>query len=405
MPTQLSLFDAPIRAEIPLEEFFEAYYECRSNKRWSTNAMRFEMNYEQELLQLCREVNEGTYRVGRSIAFIVERPVVREIFAADFRDRIIHHLLIRKLNPLFEKVFINDSYACRVGKGTLYGIRRVERFVRQCSQNYTKECYILKLDIQAFFLNINRQMLWQKLSRFVADNYKGDDIEIVQEITQKIILNNPAEGCFRRCSEKQWKKLPSHKSLFHAPDDCGIPIGNLTSQVFANFFMNEFDHFVKHTLGIRYYGRYVDDFVCIHSDVDVLKRLIPQVATFLHERLGLQLHPKKIYLQHYTKGVQYLGAVVKPYRNYISSRTMGNFYSALTRFNNLSKCKVIQSSDKVEFLCCMNSYLGFMRHYSSYRYRVRIVSRLSAQWWACVATTNQCQKFIISEYDGYTPII
>lgn len=399
MSIQLSLFDSPIRAEIPLEEFFDAYYECRNNKRWSTNAMRFEINCEQELLQLWREVNDGTYRVGRSIAFIVERPVIREIFAADFRDRIVHHLLIRKLNPLFERIFINDSYACRMGKGTLYGVRRVERFVRQCSENYTKDCYILKLDIQAFFLNINRKALWKILYSFISDNYKGDDIEVVQEITQKIVLNNPTKGCLRRCADKKWEKLPSHKSLFRAPTDCGIPIGNLTSQVFANFYMNEFDHFIKHTLGIRYYGRYVDDFVCIHRDIDVLKRLIPQITTFLKEHLGLLLHPKKIYLQHYTKGVQYLGAVIKPYRNYVSNRTVGNFYSAIARFNNMSKHRVIQPSDTEAFLCCTNSYLGFMKHYSSYRYRVRIVSYLSAEWWATVATTNQCRKFMISKYE------
>ena len=126
---QLSLFDIP-QPKIELEELFDAYFNCRINKRNTANALAFEIDYENNLVQLCKEINNGTYQIGRSIAFIVNKPVIREIFAADFRDRVIHHLIIGKLNHLFERQFIQDSYSCRLGKGTHFGIQRLNKFIR-----------------------------------------------------------------------------------------------------------------------------------------------------------------------------------------------------------------------------------------------------------------------------------
>jgi len=166
---QLSLFDvvAEPRPIIALSELFEAYFECRSNKRNTLNALAFEVDYETHLLKLCAQINDGSYQPGKSIAFIVNKPVKREIFAADFRDRVVHHWVVSKLNPLFELTFIYDSYACRAGKGTHLGIRRVDRFIRQCSQNYTTDCYVLKLDIKGFFMHIDKTVLFAELQAFI----------------------------------------------------------------------------------------------------------------------------------------------------------------------------------------------------------------------------------------------
>ena len=162
---QLSLFDgvheAPPRIE--LAELFEAYANCRSNKRNSINALAFEVDYEAKLLALCNEINNGSYQPDKSIAFIVTQPVKREIFAADFRDRVVHHLVVGKLNSIFERSFIHDNYACRTGKGAHFGIQRAERFIRRCSHNYTQDCYVLKLDIKGFFMHINKRILIEKL--------------------------------------------------------------------------------------------------------------------------------------------------------------------------------------------------------------------------------------------------
>ena len=150
-----------------LESLFQAYFDCRKNKRNTMNALRFETDYENNLITLCDELNSGTWHAGRSIAFVLDKPVRREIFAADFRDRVVHHWLINQLNPLFEKAFIHDSYASRKGFGMHLGIQRADRFIRQCSHNYQRDCYVLKLDIMSFFIRINRLILWTRLCRFI----------------------------------------------------------------------------------------------------------------------------------------------------------------------------------------------------------------------------------------------
>ena len=170
---QLLLFpEEDMNGCILLEELFEAYITCRKLKRNTANALAFEVDYEKNLIELCEEINQGTYRPGKSIAFIVNQPVKREIFAADFRERVVHHLLINKLNHLFEKEFIYDSYACRVNKGTHFGIKRIDRFIRQCSRHYTCDCYILKMDIKGFFMQINKKILYPGLEQFIDLNYE-----------------------------------------------------------------------------------------------------------------------------------------------------------------------------------------------------------------------------------------
>ncbi len=184
--------------------------------------MAFEVDYESKLIQLLEDINTNNYHPGKSIAFIVNRPVKREIFAADFRDRIVHHLIINKLNPIFEKDFIRDSYACRVGKGTHYGIKRIDIFIRRCSQNYQEDCYILKLDIQAFFMNINRKLLFEKLYDYILEKYQKPDQIIIIELCRNIIFYSPVDNCIIKGLKSDWNGLPKSKSLFYTPEDCGL---------------------------------------------------------------------------------------------------------------------------------------------------------------------------------------
>ena len=367
--------------QIELWELFNAYYTCRGNKRNTHNALSFEVDYENNLVQLCNDLNNNNYEIGRSIAFIVKKPVIREIFAADFRDRVVHHLIINKLNPLFEKEFICDSYACRVGKGTHYGIKRVAGFIKNCSHNYTGDCYILKLDILGFFMHINRFILFERLEKFIQVKYQEPDKELLIQLCKEIIFNEPTQNCTIKGSTKNWEGLPNNKSLFHSAPGCGLPIGNLTSQVFANFYMNSLDHFIKYDMGIKYYGRYVDDFVIIHPDKEYLKMIIPLLTSYLSTSLQLTLHPKKQYLQHYTKGVRFLGTVIKPNRIYIGNRTKGNFYMAIQKQNKVVENNIIQLEQLNQFLSSMNSYLGIMKHYKTYRLRMGMLLKyLNPQW-------------------------
>jgi len=159
---QQTLFDVTDKEKLTLD-LFQAYFDARKNKRNTINQLAFEKHFEANLFALCDEIVEQRYKPKPSICFVVNKPVKREIFAADFKDRVVHHLLFNYISPVFEKQFINDSYSCRTGKGTHYGIKRIDHFIRSCSQNYSKDCYILKLDIQGYFMAMNKTLLYDKI--------------------------------------------------------------------------------------------------------------------------------------------------------------------------------------------------------------------------------------------------
>lgn len=395
MMAQLQLFESD--SEINLtEELFQAYFDARKNKRNTINALAFEKHFEANLFELKEEITSGNYSPSSSICFIVNRPVMREIFAADFKDRVVHHWIINKLNPFFENIFIHDSYACRIGKGTHLGIRQLDNFIKQCSQNYTTDCYVLKLDIKGFFMHINKDILLDKLNGFIHQCYTNPDKELLLSLCRKVIYNDPTKNCIVKGATSNWAELPPDKSLFHSPPNCGLPIGNLTSQIFANFYLNSFDHFVKNDLGMPYYGRYVDDFVLVHQDKDHLRSMISPIAEKLNSSVQLTLHPKKIYLQHYSKGVRFLGTVIKPNRIYIANRTKGNFYRAIEKQNEIARDHKPTKEEQVAFLCCMNSYLGILKHYKTYKLRKQMIFKnLSGWWWNYFYLSNGISKFVM----------
>ncbi len=379
-----SLFDFEKYKNPPvsLEEVFEAYFNCRKNKRRTCNALAFETNFEESLIALWKEIISGKYQPGRSIAFIVTRPVQREVFAADFRDRVVHHLIAAKIMPLLEAEFISDTFSCREGKGTMYGIKQIAAFIAECSENYTRDCYILKMDIQSFFMSMDKRVLYDKLAVLLDEKYDGRDKELLKELIYKTVFNNPEDNCVIKGKRSDWNGLPPSKSLFHVAKTKGLPIGNLTSQLFANYYLNGFDHFVREECGASYYGRYVDDFVIVHHDKRFLLELIPKLKTYLKTNLLLTLHPRKIYLQHYSKGVKFIGSVVKPGREYVANRTKGNFYEKLQMFNRLAQEDRRYVKNNAEyFASSINSYLGFMIHYSSYKIRRKMLLNNMAPAW------------------------
>lgn len=395
---QLELFDYSDEPLIKLEELFSAYYDCRHNKRKTFNALAFEGDFESRLVDLWHEINDGTYYPGRSIAFMVFKPVKREVFAADFRDRVVHHLIINKLMYLFEALFIHDSYSCRDNKGTLYGVKRIQSFIEECSDNYTKDCYVLKMDIKSFFMSIDKNILWRRLQAFISEYYHGVDKEIILNLVKMIVYHCPQNNCFIKGRKSDWDGLPHSKSLFYAGKYRGLPIGNLSSQVFANFYLDAFDKYVKNDLGIKYYGRYVDDFVIVHTDKQYLVSLQDKLRRFMKEKLHLTLHPKKVYLQHYSKGVKFIGAVVKPGRIYVGNRTKGNFYQKLHEFNRLAE-EDPKYADKAEhFVSSINSYLGFMLHYSTYKIRHKMIwNNISDKWWPLIYTYGDAKKISLKD--------
>ncbi|HBB27568.1 TPA: hypothetical protein DCZ36_03685 [Candidatus Gracilibacteria bacterium] len=389
-----------------LTKLFLAYYDCRKNKRKTASAIKFELDYESNLIQLHEEIMNRTYTVGKSIAFIVDRPVKREIFAGDFRDRIVHHFIVNELNPIFENLFIHDSYSCRVGKGTSFGIARMEHFMRASSDNYRSEAWILKLDIAGFFMSIDRTVLLGMIENIIDTKYSGEDSETLRFLVRTVIGNDPTKNCVIKGKRTDWQGLPRNKSLFFAPPGVGLPIGNLTSQIFANLYLHPLDEFIKKTLKIQNYGRYVDDFVLLHPSRELLESSIPKIEDFLTQKLYLTLHPDKITLRPTRDGFSFLGAYLKPYRTYIGNRTKGNFLRAIREWNEkICHCERNEvkrgnpenirittyprsphrsalRDDETIFLSSVNSYLGILKQFSTYRLRKKMLSQnLSAHFW------------------------
>ena len=356
----------------------EAYYDCRRNKRSTASAVMYELDYEGKLIALKDRINARTYQPGKSICFVVTRPRYREVFAASFEDRIVHHWVALRLEPLFEQVFSPRTFNCRKGKGQLYGIQTLKADIAECSQNYTRDCWIMKLDLQGFFMSIDKQLLYELLDKFILECYdEPDDIEDLRFLCRTVILHCPEKNCERHSPARYWDYIPANKSLFTNGEGKGIAIGNLFSQLFANFLLNILDWFLIRDCGFKYVGRYVDDFYVISTDKQKLLNSVPRIREKL-ATIGLTLHPRKFYIQHYTKGVEFTGSVVKRDRVYTCNRNLKNFVMAVRRLN------AAQTVPEMEHcVSSINSYLGLLRHNNEYRKRRKIlyqIERSRYQW-------------------------
>lgn len=371
---QMTLFEEPRLREA----LYQAYFDARKNKRATINALDFELDFEHNLEKLYKDILLGMYEISPSICFIVEKPVKREVFAATFRDRIVHHYVINQLLQVFENQFIHDTYSCVPGKGNLFGIKRLRHFIRSCSDNYRRDAHILKLDIQGFFMSIDKQLLFKKLYKLIDRKYDGWDKRILIMLTEQIVMNDPTSNCVVKGSTKDWTRLPPSKSLFTAAKSFGMPIGNLTSQFFANFYLSKFDRFMKESLKLRYYGRYVDDFFVVHEDKKYLKDIVPLIKDFLKEKLHLTLHPKKVYLQSCCKGVLFIGAYLMPYRMYPSRRVVNHFVQTVQDIskNDYSFQKAMSKDSMKLVEARLNSYLGICQHYRAIHLCERTIEML-----------------------------
>lgn len=356
-------------------DLLKAYRSARKHKANTYAQVDFQYCFGHNFNSLYEEIYTRTYRPGRGICFIIERPIKREVFASPFRDRVVHHLIFNYIAPIFERKMIYDSYSCRVGKGTLMGIERFEHHLRSCTDNFKKNAYILKLDLRGYFMSINKNLLYSIISKTLKKCQKKwpkgvehFDCDLVDYLIRRILLRNPTYNCKIMGRKSDWQGLPSSKSLFSAPKGVGLPIGDLTSQLFSNIYLDVLDQFVKRELKCKHYGRYVDDFYIIHEDREFLRSLIPRLRTFLKEKLCLTLHPKKITLQHYSKGISFLGAKMRPYRRYVSARTVGFFHRAMNDLEKECAPPNMPSRERIaQMLPIINSYCGYCFHFKAYK--------------------------------------
>jgi RNA-directed DNA polymerase len=306
--------------ELPtFTELVEAYFECRKGKRNADTALAFEANLERNLCALYDSLIDQSYTPGRSICFVITSPKPREVWAAEFRDRIVHHLLYRRIGPRFERSFIADSCACIKGRGTLYGAQRLEAKVRSITQNWSKPAHYLKCDLANFFVSINKQALLVLLFKKVHNPWWV-------WLTKEVLMNDQRIDAKHRSDPWLLGLVPKHKQLALQSDENGLPIGNLSSQFFANVYLNELDQFVKHELGARHYIRYVDDFVLLHENPQWLNAAKARIEVFLLDKLHARLNPKKTILQPVDRGIDFVGQVIKPWHRSIRLRTVNEAY-------------------------------------------------------------------------------
>jgi RNA-directed DNA polymerase len=313
---------------ISVENLLVAWREFLHGKRGRKDVAQFSVHLTDNILALHRELVDKTYHHGPYKAFRINDPKPRDIHKASVRDRLLHHAIYRILYPYFDPKFIFDSYSCRHGKGTHRALDRFRDYARTVSKNHTQTVWVLKCDIRKFFANIDHRILEDILKLRMGDE---DVIRLFREIV----------------------------SSFNTKDKhgVGLPLGNLTSQLLVNIYMNEFDHFLKRDLKIEYCVRYADDFVILHKDKKYLESILPKISTFLETRLKLSLHPDKVFIKTFASGVDFLGWVHFPHHRVPRTSTKKRM------FRNLDK------NPKEESLA---SYRGLLSHGNTHLLQKRI---------------------------------
>lgn len=316
---------------ISIENLLLAWKEFKKGKKSRIDVQIFERNLMSNILLLHEELVTKVYKHGEYFAFKISDPKPRNIHKASVRDRLLHHAIYRVLYPFFDKTFTPDSYSCRLSKGTHRALRRFEYFARKVSNNHTKTCWVLKCDIRKFFASIDQKILLDILEGYISDK---NIVQLLATVTQS----------------------------FHSTEvGKGLPLGNLTSQLFVNIYMNEFDQFVKHRLKAKYYIRYADDFVILSTNRGELTMTRQKVKDFLTERLKLLLHPSKVSIETFASGVDFLGWVHFPKHRVMRTATKRKMFARVSEKNVTSYLGLLSHGNTHELSEDLKRYLPLQK--------------------------------------------
>lgn len=337
---------------VSLENLFSAWREFSHGKMKKIDVLEFKMNLEENLFQLYRELAGKTWRHSNYISFNVCDPKLRRIHKANVRDRVLHHAVFRILYPIFDKSFIFDSYSCRVGKGTHRAVAQLEKFCRKLSRNNSRNIFALKCDVRKFFDSVDQDILLDFIKRKIEDE---DAIWLIERIIGSYSSSAPTP--------------PSASTADTSPrageevERIGLSLGNVTSQLFANIYLNELDQFVKHKLKEKYYLRYCDDFIILGENKRHLENIIFPIGRFIKEKLKLDLHPDKIILRKYRQGFDFLGYVVLPHHRVLRTKTKKRILRKIREKKFLLREELISEKS---FDQSLQSYLGILKHCRGY---------------------------------------
>ncbi len=368
------------------EDLYQGYFDAREHKRNTLAQLNFEVFMEHQLEDLYTALVRRTYQPLPAYCFITFDPIQREVYASQFRDRVVQHMLFNYLAPLFETLFIYDTYSCRVGKGTLFGVERYQHHLRAVTNNFTQEAWVLYLDLSGYFMSIDKQLVIDTIMYEVhrhLDKKSPDgrlwkercDPDFVEYLIHRLLDRNPSVDCIRMGPLTNWVGLPHRKCLSYSPEGRGIVIGDITSQLFSNILLNIYDQWVKRVLKIKHYGHYVDDMFHMHRDKQYLLHTIPRIEDFLENKVHVKVNHDKWRLMSAYDANQYLGAYVRPYYVMPRQRTIDKFCRRMRELEYNLLFNISSLDDLLQIRARINSYCGLLQHYKSFNLRKKYLDQ------------------------------
>ena len=355
---QRDIISHSFRDVISLENLFLCWRDFRKGKRGKSDIQGFEFNLEDNVFELHSDLSSQVYHHGPYYTFHICDPKYRVISKASVRDRLVHHLVFNELYRIFEPSFIYHSYSSRLNKGTHLAVRNLNNALRKISKNYRQNVYVLKCDVKQFFHSVSHQKL------FAIIKQKTKDEKFLWLVSNIIDSFNSTGDNFpeRERERERERELNGNFKI-------GIPIGNVTSQILANIYLNELDQFIKHRLKVKYYFRYADDFVILYSNQQYLENLLTSISNFLKVNLNLQLHPNKIIIGKFRQGIDFLGYVILPHYILLRTKTKRRMFKKIKR--NLKELQTGLIPEE-SFNQSLQSYLGILKHCHGYEIKRKL---------------------------------
>lgn len=373
------------------------YLGCRSNKRRSPDSVYFELHWERDLVRLQRDFEDRSL-VPFIYAFVAPRPRPREVIACLMQGKILQYRFDRQVRPIVEKQLTDRTFNNRVGFGPDRAIKRLMDDIREVSENYTKDCYIITRDIRAYFPSTDLKRSYDHYRTLVESNFpEGEQRDELLYILLRTTYAYPAENVHFRSSIACWADIrKAGKSvIFNCPDGKGACLGNQHWQVEKNYDLNDFDHFQVDACGLHYV-RFVDDMVWVVQDKEAGLAHVALSERILREEYGYEMHPRKRYCQHYTKGGNFIGIWFKPGRTYIGNRVVRNAEQKIRWWNRHASAANID-----HFLSSVNSYTGLMKHHAAYNIIRRLVDEVVSKKWLRFVHFNE-DRLCFQANPGYT---